>query len=305
MHLNENRWPTTLMTSAEKTFFEEYDFLEIPKGIGRVVIMADMEGVTGVPNKWAAVTPAEMTGGQRTEAYDAACRAMTLDVLMAVAGARAAGAREVVVADSHWNDTNLAEADFDCQVLRGSNAAIRAMLGADATMLIGWHARAGAGAACLPHTYTERIRRLSIDGQEVGEPGMLARLAAGRGVPVVMVAGDQAACDEISGDIGCLTTSTKSVDAAGVVRHRTRIEVMREIVGNAYTAIHGLALGTRPELPRHQPGQFEVEIHAGYEVDGDTEVERVAQSKYRIRTGSILDTYGAFQRFVERLPALT
>ncbi|TAM97362.1 MAG: hypothetical protein EPN45_19320, partial [Rhizobiaceae bacterium] len=149
MFLNEDSWPASLMTSAEKTFLEHYDFLEVPKGVGRVVILADMEGATGVPNDWAAVTPAEVAGGERTEAYSSACRAMTLDVLMAVAGARAAGAREIIVADSHWNDTNLVDEDFDCVVLRGSNAAIRAMKGADAVMLVGWHARAGAVAAYL------------------------------------------------------------------------------------------------------------------------------------------------------------
>ncbi|TAN00278.1 MAG: hypothetical protein EPN45_14700, partial [Rhizobiaceae bacterium] len=156
----------------------------------------------------------------------------------------------------------------------------------------------------LPHTYTERIKRLSIDGQEVGEPGMLARLAACQGTPVVMVAGDKAACDEISADIGCRTASSKSVDAEGVMRHRPRIESMREIVGSAYAAIRGMAGGAKPTLPLHQPGHFDIELHAGYEVGGDAEVERMAPDKYRIRSESILDAYGAFQRFVERLPEL-
>ncbi|MFC7634544.1 M55 family metallopeptidase [Paraburkholderia humisilvae] len=46
---------------------------------------------------------------------------------------------------------------------------LRATEGADAAILVGWHAKAGTPRACLPHTYTERIKRLTIDGREVGE----------------------------------------------------------------------------------------------------------------------------------------
>ncbi|WP_426916574.1 M55 family metallopeptidase, partial [Staphylococcus arlettae] len=83
-------------------------------------------------NDEAAVTPAEETGGVRTPVYAAACAAMTQDVQWAIAGARAAGAQEIIVADSHWYDTNLLDEDFDDPVVRGSQAALRAMDGADA-----------------------------------------------------------------------------------------------------------------------------------------------------------------------------
>src|SRR5215207_7523197 len=56
---------------------ERWEVIQPKAGLGRVVIMADMEGITGVPNDEAAVTPAEETGSIRTAAYAAACQAMT------------------------------------------------------------------------------------------------------------------------------------------------------------------------------------------------------------------------------------
>jgi D-aminopeptidase len=305
MFLNDDLWPTAIMTASEKTFNEQYDFLEMPKKDYKVVIMADMEGITGVPNDWAAVTPAEETGGVPTEIYRQSCLAMKRDVLMAVAGARAAGAKEIIVADSHWHDTNLLDADFDVPVVRGSAAAIRAMEGAHAVMLIGWHARAGAAQACLAHTYTERIKRLSIDGQEVGELGMLARLAAAQGAPVLLVSGDKAACDEIESDIGCRTVATRSVDEEGHVSHRPPMGVWRELFGHAFTLVRNLDTADKPALPRHEPGHFEVEVHEGYDTLGDDIAKLVEVRTYEIEMGSILETYTQFQQFVERLPELT
>jgi D-aminopeptidase len=300
MIFNENNYPSSTFTSFAAAFESDYDIVNRAEKAGTVVIMADMEGVTGVPNDWTAVTPAEETGGKPSTGFSASCRAMTLDVLMAVAGARAAGAARIIVADTHWHDSNLTGEDFDVEVLRGSQAAFKAMIGADAAILIGWHARAGTKSACLPHTYTERIKSLKIDGVEVGETGMLARIAASHGTPVVLVTGDRAACVEVESDLGCRTVTSKFVDEDGVVTHRNRSEVCREIVAEAYAAVSNIKTS---KLVTHTPGRFEVAVQAGYEVDGDTEVSFVGNGVYSIEMPSILETYGAFQRFVERLPA--
>lgn len=300
--LDADNWPTSVVTTNEATFSDEWLFVEPQAKMGRVVIMADMEGITGVPNDEAAVTPAEETGGVRTPEYALACRAMTLDVQWAIAGARAAGAQEIIVADSHWYDTNLLDEDFDVPVVRGSQAALRAMEGADAAMLIGWHAKAGTPRACLPHTYTERIKRLMIDGREVGEIGMLTRLIASYGVPVVLVTGDLAAHKEVQSDgLGvksATTVVTKRVDEQGVAEFWYR---RNEIAGCAYQALR--ALERNATLASHQPGQFEVEVFPEFQVASDDEARLVDSGVYRITATGIRESYAAFQRLVERLPS--
>lgn len=294
---------------------ERWNVIQPQEGLGRVVILADLEGATGVPNEADAVTPAEETAGVPTPAYAAACSALTLDVLHAVAGARAAGAREIVVADAHWHDTNLRDLDFDVPVVRGSQAALGAMQGADLAMLIGWHAKAGTPAACLPHTYTDRIATLSIDGVEVGEIGMLERLIASCGVPVVLVAGDAAAAEEFRwGGDACAsatwrrTVVTKSVDANGVARHRNQSQVRAEIFCGAYEQTRAYATdraaARQLAAVRFRPGDFAIQLRPGFEVDPDHEVSVDGEGRYLIQRGSIRLNYLTFQRFVDRLPAV-
>lgn len=298
MRLSEDGIVGPIITS--RLALSDCSFVDVVPDPGKIVIMADMEGISGVPASWSAVTPSEETGGQRTPTYAESCRQMTLDVQFAVAGARAAGARNIVVSDSHWHDTNLSDADFDVPVVRGSMTAMREIQTAKAVILIGWHARFGALSACLPHTYTERVKRLSIDGREVGEAGMLARLAAGFGVPVVMVSGDQAACDEVGADWDCQLVTSK-VMRDGILTLRDPTQVRVEILQGAITAIRNL---TAAVYPVFQQGRFDVEIRSGYEVPGDEESTLVGERCYRIEKPAILETYGTFQRFIERLPAL-
>ena len=299
MLLDDDELLGSVISLSLKSFADDYALVPMEVDAGTVVIMSDMEGISGVPATWAAVTPAEETGGVRTAIYADSCRNMTLDVQFAVAGARAAGASTIIVADSHWHDSNLADADFDVPIVRGSMAALQAMQGADAAMLIGWHARAGSAKACLPHTYTERVARLSIDDREVGEAGMLARLAAGQGVPVVLVSGDQAACDEVKSDWNCRTVTSKQMRNGELVQ-REALQVRREILAGAIAAIGDISSAARPVC---SPGRFDVAVRPGYEVVADADAI-CTERGYRIEKSTICDTYGAFQRFIERLPAL-
>jgi D-amino peptidase len=270
--------------------------------VGKIVIMADLEGVGGVPNEEAAVTPAEETGGVRTPAYAAACLAMTWEVQMAVAGARAAGAQDIVVVDSHWHDTNLLDADFDVPVRRGSQAAIQAMAGASGVIMVGWHAKAGAAHACLPHTYTDRIAHLFIDGIELGELGMLGKLAAHQGVAVLLVSGDRAAREEAIQDLGVARALATKHMGAHTTTYLPRQDIWKDLVAQAYAAVREAGQQRpRARLP-FAPGVFEVEVWPGYEVEGDAEAQQVGPRTYRIQGGSILESYAKFQRWVDRLP---
>ena len=68
----------------------------------------------------------------------------------------------------------------------------------DGIMFIGQHAMAGAKDGVLAHSQSFNVKRIAINGREVGEIGQVAAIAGHFGIPVIMLAGDQAACDEIN-----------------------------------------------------------------------------------------------------------
>jgi D-amino peptidase len=160
----------------------------------KVFISVDLEGISGV------FAEAQTTIG--TAPYQSACAYLRADVDAVIEGCLAAGATEIVVADSHAQGANLAfEGLADCVTLvSGSPMPLSMMEGVDAdctaAMLIGYHACAGTAAAVLEHTYTYDVLRVTVGGREVGESGINAAVAGAFGVPVVLVSGDDKLASE-------------------------------------------------------------------------------------------------------------
>jgi D-aminopeptidase len=273
--------------SVLSAYAEDFVAAPVPEAAHKIVILADMEGTTGVPPSWSSVTPPS-AGEDPSEGYAASCRNMTLDVLATVAGARAGGARHIVVADFHWNNGNLDEAaliEADAKLVRGSMAGIAEFADADAVMIVGAHARAGTTMAFLPHTYAKWIGELRIDEVVVGEIGMLARLAAHQGVSVIAVSGDAAACQEAGGELQCRVAATKTMAANGEPFYESRLSATSAITRAAYEAVRELASGRVFNLPESSPGSFEVATGA---------------LAHRIDAGDILSSYRKFQAFAEQ-----
>jgi D-amino peptidase len=62
---------------------------------------------------------------------------------------------------------------------------------------VGAHARSGAATGVMSHTMNEEtIYEVRINGTEIGEIGGFALLAGHYDVPLILVAGDDAACEE-------------------------------------------------------------------------------------------------------------
>lgn len=164
----------------------------------RVYISVDMEGVAGVVHE-DQTDPADPRHGQE---YNRFRRLMTAEANAAVEGAVAAGARTVLVNDSHWLMRNLlAEELHPAAELLSGGPKLRSMvegveLGFDAALFIGYHARAGARHAVIDHTYTSRVHEARLNGRPAGELAFNAALAGTWGVPVAMVSGDQALAAE-------------------------------------------------------------------------------------------------------------
>jgi D-amino peptidase len=171
----------------------------------KILIAADMEGVTGVTH-WEETDPAH-------KEYARFRRMMTDEVNAAIAGAAEAGADEFVVTDGHGDGTNLLIEELDGRArLNSGNASTLSMIqGIDeetaGVLFIGYHARAGSRDAVLAHTWSSgRISNVWLNGNLVGEYGLNAAVAGHFDVPVLMISGDQTACAQAVELLGPLET---------------------------------------------------------------------------------------------------
>ena len=169
-----------------------------PSALGqklKVFISVDMEGITGVAN-WEDV---DRTGKD----YDYFRRLMSKEANAAVEGALAAGATEVVVRDSHGSARNILPdlLDEKAILIRDWSGGPKGMMEGidssfDAALFIGYHAKAGTLDALLDHTSSGSVTDFSINGISMPEAGYNALIAGSYGVPVVLVAGDRALCEQ-------------------------------------------------------------------------------------------------------------
>jgi D-amino peptidase len=165
----------------------------------RVLIMSDMEGVSGII-KWSQVN-----GG--APMYEEGRRLYTEEINAAVRGAFAAGATEVVAVDCHgagqdWTFNSFVPELLDerCDWVSGhgwSRYTEMFETGCDVALMIGMHARSGTPDGVLCHTIsTTTWRNLYFNDTVVGEFGINAALCGHYGVPIAIITGDTATCRE-------------------------------------------------------------------------------------------------------------
>lgn len=163
----------------------------------RVFLSVDMEGIAGV------VTGDQL--GPTGFEYQRFREFMTDETLAAIEGARAAGATEFVVADSHGNGESLLIEKFpkDVQIVRAWPRPLAMMQGIDATFaaafFIGYHASTTNPEGVRAHTMSSaNLADVRLNGVSVPEAGVNAAVAGSVGVPVVLVTGDDAIAKEAS-----------------------------------------------------------------------------------------------------------
>lgn len=167
----------------------------------KVYVSADMEGVAGV-------VTADQLGPTGFE-YERFRGFMTNEVLAAIEGARAAGATEFVVSDSHGNGENLLIEKFpkDVTIVRSWPRPLMMMEGIDASfaaaLFIGYHSSTTNPAGVRAHTMSSaNLADLRIQGVSVPEAGFNAAVAGHFGVPVAMISGDDASVKEAQALLG-------------------------------------------------------------------------------------------------------
>jgi D-amino peptidase len=171
----------------------------------RVLIMSDMEGVSGI------VVWDQVNGGKPQ--YEAGRVLYTEEINAAVRGAKAAGATEIVAVDCHGAGGDWQFNSFlpellhpDCEwVAHHPWSRYTEMLeqGCDAALFVGMHAKAGTPDGVLCHTIsTTTWRNLWFNDISVGETGINAALCGHYGVAPLLVTGDQATCREATALLG-------------------------------------------------------------------------------------------------------
>ena len=169
----------------------------------KVYISVDMEGVAGV------VTADQLTPGGFE--YERFRRFMTDEAIAAVRGAKAAGATEVVVSDSHGNGENLLIELFpkDVRIVRSWPRHGEMMAGLDssfgAALFVGYHASTTSPNGVRAHTISSaHFTRVALNGTAVTEAELNAAFAGALGVPVVFISGDDAAVNEVTMRLGTM-----------------------------------------------------------------------------------------------------
>jgi D-amino peptidase len=205
----------------------------------KVFISVDMEGVCGVIH-WEEVS-------RNGKDYDLFRKLMTEETNAAVEGALAAGATEVLVRDSHGSARNILPHLLhpEANLIRDwSGGPLSMMEGIDesfdAVLFIGYHARANTPNAVLDHTMSGTLYEVTVNGKKMPEAGINALIAGYFGVPVVLVAGDQAVCQQTSELLGEVTTVAVKQGIGGAARMMTPASARELIRQGAEQALNRL-----------------------------------------------------------------
>ena len=221
----------------------------------RVHVISDMEGVAGIV-KWG------QTGGDTT-LYHEGRVLYTEEINAAVRGAKAAGAREIVVMDCHgaggdytFNSLLPDLLDPGCEfVVQEHWTEYTGFLeqGCDAALFVGMHAMAGTPDGVLSHTVSsEAWQNLRFNGTLVGETGINAALCGHWGVPVVLVTGDRAVCREARELLGDGLTTVEVKEGLDRFSARTKTpQRARELIEEGARN----ALGDLAVVPPYDPGR--------------------------------------------------
>lgn len=202
----------------------------------KVYVSADMEGVVG------AVT-GEQLGPSGFE-YQRFREFMTNEVNAAIEGARAAGATEIVISDSHGNGQNLLleKLPRDVTVIRSWPRRLMMMEGIDesfdAAIFIGYHSSTDNPRGVRAHTMSSaRLASVKLNGRVMPEAGINAAIAGHFGVPVVMISGDDVIVEEarsVLGDIeGAVVKWAISFHSARTLMPEAAYGLIREKVETA------------------------------------------------------------------------
>jgi D-amino peptidase len=223
-----------------------------------VYISVDMEGIGGI------TTVRQTTRG--TDDYEWARRLMTEEANAAAEGAFDGGAVDVVVSDSHGDMGNLLPHELDgrAELIQGTPKLPWSMMagiddGFVGAVFVGYHAGAATRGAILDHTYTGWLADVRVNGESWNETHLNAALAGTFDVPILVVAGDRACCEQAEARLPWVrTVATKQGFANRAGRSRSPENVREEL---RLTVSEAVKLADRAEVWRPSgPYALEVDV---------------------------------------------
>jgi D-amino peptidase len=237
----------------------------------RVYISVDMEGIAGVSH------PAPTRRGDA--GYPAACDLMTAEANAAIEGALAGGASDVLVNDSHGGMYNLVPTDMHpaARLLQGQKAWSMVAGAApggdgqprfDVALFVGYHARAGHPLGTIAHTFSAVPVETRLNGRPTGEYGVNALALGAWGIPVGLVAGDDALAAEVEDWLPwaerVVVKEAHGTSAAASLQASAAGERLRTA---AERAVRRAAAGDLEVLDVARPVVIEVDHRRGLEAD--------------------------------------
>lgn len=240
----------------------------------RIYVSVDMEGLAGVAHPHQVVYGRE--GIDRTD-YDRTRALMAGEANAAIEAAMAHGADEVVVNDSHWQMRNLRAEDLDerARLIIGDKpfSMTQGISGEgdgafDGAAFIGYHAGAGHASGVIAHTYSSAtVLEIRVNGVPHNEAGLNAIRLGHHGVPVVLVAGD----DALSAEVEALLPWSERVivkrglgtNVADSLSPAAAREAIREGMQRALARLDEMRL-YEPEAPLRGEVDFRVPVMADY-----------------------------------------
>ena len=159
-----------------------------------IYIMTDIEGISGIYCREQVMRDQDRFGEGRSR--------MTADVNACAAGLKAAGAEKVYVRDCNGGSFSLIydqlSDDIDYAVCgEVGQDRFYGIEDCDAAVFLGYHAMAGTSGAVLEHTLNSTcIQNYWVNGRKVGEFAIDAGILGDKGIPVIMVSGDDKLCAE-------------------------------------------------------------------------------------------------------------
>jgi D-amino peptidase len=258
----------------------------------KVYVSADMEGVAGVVD-WSQCRVGE-------PGHAEGARLLLGEVNAAIEGALAAGADTVTVNDSHGLMANLGPDLLAGRAtyLSGRHKPDYMMQGLDpsydAVLFVGYHGSMPSRSV-LSHTYNPRaVSDARIGGVRAGESGINALAAAGHGVPVVLVTGDQVVGPEAEpfcpGIRSVVVKTSVSREAAESLHPDVACELVRAGARESLAALVG-------RTPATFGGPLEVDLLTADMAEQATwvrGVEQVGERTVSIGTEQPLEAYRSF-----------
>ncbi|MEJ7748980.1 MAG: M55 family metallopeptidase [Candidatus Limnocylindrales bacterium] len=268
----------------------------------RVYISVDLEGVAGISHPHPT-DPADRR-------YPASVELMIGETNATIEGVLEAGATDILVNDSHWNMDNLLPAELHpaARLLQGQkpwSMVAGAMPGPDGApafdvaLFVGYHARAGHPRGTIAHTYSGRPVETRLDGRPTGEYGLNALVLAAWGIPVGMVAGDDALAEEVEGWLPWAErVVVKTADGGHSAISVHPSVACDRLRAAAAVAVRRAAEGSLDLLRVTDPVTIEIEYRRGVEADHAAVVpgaERLGDRTVRFRSS---DPVLAFRGFL-------